>query len=307
MAIFNANQLRDFTLEISDREIYNDIRAECDVTEILTVRPNATPDLFLPFTASTGSQLIEANSEAELTATADEDHSEIVWGSIVEYSFAPETILGWGQGACEQLGGDWWYSTSLGTSLCMLPQSLVQSDVEWKIVSRDETTCTIRVTNDSDYLLRGLWKVSYIALTPETRYIKLRSINQDSIDKYGRRAMDLVWPMGITPNAMQSLIDNYCERYCEPVCLASMTLEGETDTKIDQILNMRIDDKHEIIHTGLDMDEEFFVININGLFNREGTGILTGTFGLEQIRDMEKTTLFTLDVSQLDSAHVLGG
>ena len=307
MAVFNANQLRDFTLEISDREIYNDIRAKCDVTEILTVRPDATPDLFLPFTASTISQQIPANSEVEIIATADEDHSEIVWGNIVDYSFHPETILGWSQAVCEQLAGYWRYSSSLNTSLCTLPQSLVDQDVEFEIVSKDDTTCTIRVTNDSDYVLRGKWYVSYIALTPETRYIKLRSINQDSIDKYGRRAMNLDWPLGITPNAMQSLIDNYCERYCEPVSLASMTLEGETDTKIDQILNMRIDDKHEIIHAGLDMDEEFFVNNTSVSFNREGTGILTGTFGLEQLRDMEDTTLFTLDVSQLDGAHVLGG
>jgi len=51
MATINANELRDFTLEISDREIYNDIRAKCDVTEILTVRPDATPDLLLAFKA----------------------------------------------------------------------------------------------------------------------------------------------------------------------------------------------------------------------------------------------------------------
>ena len=306
MAIFHAYDLRDFTLEFSDREIYNDIRAECDITEILTVRPDATPELFLPFETSTKSQQIAANSEVDLVATADEDHSEIVWGNITDYSFQPDTILGWSQAACEQLAGYWRWSSSLGTSLCTLPQDLVDQDVEFEIVDKGDTTCTIRVTNNSDYILRGKWYISYIALTPETRYIKLRSINQDSIDKYGRRVMDLVWSMGITPNAMQSLIDNYCERYCEPVPFASMTLEGETDAKITQILNMRIDDKHQIIHPGLDMDEEFFVNNINPSFSREGSGVLIGTFELEQIRDMEDTIFFTLDVSQLDGTHVLG-
>jgi len=305
MAVFNANQLRDFTLEISDREIYNDIRSECDVTEILTVRPDATPELFLPFTASTPSQQIPANSEVDLIATADEDHSEIIWGSIVDYSFHPDTILGWSQAVCEQLGGTWRYSSSLGTSLCILPQSLVDQDVEFEIVSKDDTTCTIRVTNNSDYILRGKWYVSYMALTPETRYIKLRSINQDSIDKYGRRVMDLVWPLGITPNAMQSLIDNYCEHYCEPVSMAAMTLEGETDTKIDQILNMRIDDKHEIIHAGLDMDQEFFVNSVNVMFNREGTGLLTGTFSLEEVRAIEETTFFIIGTSLIGGTHVI--
>jgi len=298
--ILNANQLKDFTLEISDREIYNDIRAECDVTEILTVRPDATPELFLSFEASAWAEPVPKNSTLDIIATADEDHSEIVWLEITEYSFHPETIMGWGQGACEQLGGIW--NAIMGTTTCRLPQSTVEADMEWEIIKREDTTCTIRVTNNSDYDVRGVWKVAYLALTPETRYIKLRSINQASIDKYGRRAMDLVWPLGITPNTMQSLIDNYCARYCEPVSLASMTLEGETDTKIGYILNMRIDDKHEIIHPGLSMDEEFFVNNLSVSFNREGTGVLTGTFGLEQVRDMEKPQLFTLDVSYLSPA-----
>ena len=306
MATINANQLRGFTLEISGREIYNDIRAKCDVTEILTVRPDATPDLFLPFTASTISQQIAANSTVEITASADEDHSEIVWGSIVDYSFHPDTILGWGQGACEELGGYWRWSTLLGTSLCSIPQSHVDQDVDFEIVDKGDTTCTIEVINNSDYVLRGKWYVSYIALTPETRYIKLRSTNTASIRKYGRRAMSLDWPLGITPVAMQSLTDNYCARYCEPVSMASMTLEGDTDAKITQILDMDIDDKHQIIHAGVAMDQEFFVNNVSGGFDREGSGLLTGTFELEQVRTMEEATLFTLDVSELDGTHVLG-
>lgn len=306
MATINANQLKGFTLEISGREIYNDIRAKCDVTEILTVRPDATPDLFLPFTASTISQQIAANSTVEITATADEDHSEIVWGTIVDYSFAPDTILGWGQGACEELGGYWRYSSRLGTSLCSIPQSHVDQDVEFEIVDKGDTTCTIEVINNSDYLLRGKWYVSYIALTPETRYIKLRSTNTASIKKYGRRAMNLDWPLGIVPVAMQALIDNYRDRYCEPVSMASMTLEGDTDAKITQILDMDIDDKHQIIHAGLAMDQEFFVNSLNPAFSREGTGMLTATFGLEEVRTMEEATLFTLDVSELDGTHVLG-
>lgn len=303
MTIYNANDLRDFTLELSDREIYNDIRAECDVTEILTVRPDATPDLFLPFRAGAWAEPIPKQSTLDITATADDDHSEVVWGEIESYSFGPETILGWGQGACEELGGVW---RDLGsTTMCMLPQSLVQPDMSWRIKSRSGTTCTIEVTNDSDYDVRGVWYVSYLALTPETRYIKLRSIDQDSIDKYGRRAMTLKWPLGIIPNTMQSLIDNYRDRYCEPVCLASMTLEGSTDAKITQILGMDIDDKHQIIHAGLDMDEEFFVNNIGAGFNREGTGLLTGTFGLEQVRDIETTTFFIINTSLIGGAHVI--
>ena len=118
--------------------------------------------------------------------------------------------------------------------------------------------------------------------------------------------MNLPWPLGITPVQMQSLIDNYCERYSEPACLAAMSLEGDTDAKITQILAIHIDDKHQIVHPGLDMDEEFFINSVAGEFDREGKGILTGTYSLEQVRAMEETTLFTLDVSELDGVHVLG-
>ena len=300
MAIYNANQLRDFTLEISDREIYNDIRAECDITEILTVRPDATPEYFESFTAGNGEYGIDVDATVNIVITAPSIHTEIVWLNIASYSASPVTLFSWGQGACEELGGEWRDGTP---PMCLLPPSLAK--VTLKIITRTTTSCTVRVENKSDYAI-GIWiDVAYIALTPETRYIKLRSINETSIEKYGRRAMDLKWPLGITPNTMQSLIDNYCIRYCEPVCFASKTLEGETDAKIIQILNMRIDDKHEIIHPGLAMDEEFFVNSINISFSREGTGILTGTFGLEQVRSIEETTYFIIGTSLIGGAHVI--
>lgn len=305
MATINANQLKSFALEISAREIYNDIRSECDVTAILTVRPDATPDLFETFRAGAWAEPILAGTTQQIVATADPDHSEVVWQDISSFSFGPETLLGWGQGACEELGGYWRYSSMLRTSLCSLPQELVDQDVEFEIVHRGDTTCTIELTNNSAYDIRGVWYVQYIAVSPELRYIKQRATNTVSIRKYGRRVMNLPWPLGITPTQMQSLIDNYCERYSEPVSLASMSLEGDTDAKITQILGIRIDDKHEIVHAGLDMTQEFFVNSIAGQFDRDGKGILTGTFSLEEVRDMEGTTFFLINTSLIGGAHVI--
>ena len=54
------------------------------------------------------------------------------------------------------------------------------------------------------------------------------------------------------------------------------------------------------------MDKEFFVNSINISFNREGTGILTGTFGLEQVRAMELLSIFTWNVSKWDDGDVWG-
>ena len=306
MAVINANELKDFRLDLSDREIYNDIRAECDVTEILTVRPDATPDLFTQFDLSVrpAEGSLAAGATEEVTETAPAENSEIQWLDITGWTASPVTLIGWPQSTCEALDGYWRYSSSLGVSLCSLPTSLAKITAE--IVGRTDTTVTVKIENTGDYAVRCTVHVAYLALSPESRYIKLRSINQASIDKYGRRAMDLKWPLGITPVMMQSLIDNYCTRYCEPVSMASMTLEGETDAKITQILGMEIEDKHQIIHAGLSMDQVFFVNSINASFNRAGSALLTGTFGLEQQRASETATLFTLDTSLLDGAHVLG-
>ena len=302
--IFYAYNLKDFTLETSDRDIYNDIRAKCDVTEILTVRPDATPEYFTTIEQREfyreDDGVLEVSETGQIVVTVPSDYTEIAWLGIVEYGGTPETLFGWSQAACEALGGDFLNGSP---SRCFLPSSLAEMTAE--IIDWSDTSVTVEVVNTGNFPIRCHATVSYLALTPETRYIKLRSIDEDSISKYGRRVMDLAWPLGITPEMMQSLIDNYCSKHSEPVCLASMTLEGDTDAKITQILDMDIDDKHQIIHPGLDMDQEFFVNNLNVTFNREGGGILTGTFGLEQVRDIEDVTLFRLDISELDGVHVL--
>ena len=302
MTTFNANQLQSFILELSDREIYNDVRSECDITAILDIRPDATPELFEQFTIQGGPEGEIAYGETVYnTVTAPTDYVEIVWLSIVSYSASPVTQFGWPQEVCEALGGDWIDGIP---SICHLPSSL--APIRITITGRTATSCTVKIENRSDYAIRCIYFVSYLALSPERRYIKLRSIDETSIRKYGRRAMDLRWPLGQHPVTMQSMIDTYCTRYSEPVCIASMTLEGEIDAKITQILTLQIDDKPQIIHPGLEMDKEFFINSLTVSYDREGSGILTGTFDLEQVRTMEESTIFTWDVSEWDDGDVWG-
>ena len=46
MIKFEASDLQEFRLDLSDREIYNDVRSECDIWEILQLRPDTTPDYY---------------------------------------------------------------------------------------------------------------------------------------------------------------------------------------------------------------------------------------------------------------------
>jgi hypothetical protein len=320
------NDIAEITFDFGEREIYNDIRSECDVTEILHVRPDATPDLFLSFETSAWGWTIYANSTTYVTATADEDHSEISWLGITDYSFSPKTLLGLSEAECAALGtGNWRYSSKMETSLCMLDQSVVEDYVSWEVYSQDDTTFTIEVTNDSSYDIRGVWKVAYLALTPATRYLKLRSTNDTSIAKYGRRVMDLRWYVGQTPNQMQSIIDGYCDKYAEPVPFVNLVLLGKTDSLVTKILGLKMDDTitlrlpglnvygYFILNTdrldegylgveGLTLNDEFWVNNVS--ISHDVNGIMEGIFDLANVRGLERYTYFELDVSKLDEDYL---
>ena len=44
--VINVSDIQEFSIDVSDREIYNDIRAECDIWAILELHPDITPDFF---------------------------------------------------------------------------------------------------------------------------------------------------------------------------------------------------------------------------------------------------------------------
>lgn len=301
MTIFNANQMQGFTLEISDREIYNDVRSSCDITDILDIRPDATPDLFEWFEIQGDISSLAIGATADVTVTVPEEHSEIAWLKITRYSAAPVTQFGWEEVTCTDLNGVWSEGPGSSPSFCILPTNSKYASVE--ITDRGATTCTVRVENLSSwYDYSVIFFVSYQALTSDKRYIKLRSIDETSILKYGRRVMDLTWPLGQHPVTMQSMIDTYVARYKDAVSMASMTLEGKDDANVSAILELRMDGKHQFIHPLLEMDEEFFVNHITVSKRR---GMVTGTFDLEQVRTMEDLTFFIIGTSLIGGTHVI--
>ena len=317
MSTFNATDLKSFTLDISDRAIYNDIRSEVDITEDTEVTGDGTPEEHAENEVGRDGNIkvvLAANSSENVTFTAELGHTDVTW--LETYiAFASRTKeYGWSEAACLAASGTWYAPGDTYPSCCYFPE--IPETIGVQSMIRTKTTWTVRLTNPHNYEVRATPRAIYsylvqeaiagvVTIHTETRTLRVRATNAASIRKYGRRVMDLVWPLGITEVTMQSIVDSYCERYCEPVCFGATTLEGSTDARITSILDMDIDDKHQIIHPGLSMDQEFFVNSVNVMFNREGSGLLTGTFSLEEVRAMEETTLFTLDVSQLDGAHVL--
>ena len=319
MTTFNANRMQRFSLQIGDREIYNDIRSQVDITEDTEVTGDGTPAEYSEIEVQPylyRSVLVEAYGTFDVTFNVEEGHTSITWLKVTLRSTHRPNENGLSESQCTSEGGTAWYPPAgAQPSTCIFP--VISGQVSISFLSRGKTSAIARITNPLSYeistdpfaVYRYLAQeaiAGYTTIQTEMRTLMVRAVNEESIAKYGRRVMDLVWPLGRQKAVMQSMVDTYCARYSEPVCMALMTLEGITDENTSAILELRIDGKHQFIHPRLEMDEEFFVNNVYISYSREGRGILTGTFDLEQVRDMEKLTLFTLDVSELDGAHVLG-
>lgn len=278
----NGCDMSDLELSFGEREIYNDIRAECDLTAILELRPDATPDYFTTFTAEAyigHANPVAVGETRQIIASVNPDHTNIQWLNIVP-EIGVATQMGMGEAECDSLGGSWHQSQNESNQFCMLPREY--AEYKYREISRTATTFTIEIENTGDYELVGWFDIEYLAVSPETRYVKLRSIDDTSIEKYGRRVMNLVWQLGITPLAMQGLIDDYCERYAEPVVFARLTLIGKTDTLISRILDTHIDDAITLTNSDLELDHDFWVNQVQIIHRVDG--LLEGLFELEQVR-----------------------
>lgn len=299
--ILLASEFQDLSLDLSEREIYNDIRANCDITEILTLRPDATPEFFDKYHASEIVRGIPPYTTQYVTLYPAEGRFKVVWQDISNLGGRPME-LGWSEDDCLALGGR--YYPPIGDtsrSVCYLPATLAEYSVT--IYQRAETYCTVRITNDCAFSINVWFDVDYLALSSDKRYQKQRAVNEASIPKYGRRTMDLDWPLGMHPTTMQQIIDNYCARHCEPISVIGLTVKGKDDERIAKILALAMDDRVRIVHELLGINEQFFVTNI--AISHDVNGLLEGSYQLEQVRDSERLLLFTLDLSLLDGEEVL--
>jgi len=289
LVALNIHDIQNFIVDLSDREIYNDIRAECDLTDILTLDPEELPEFFVRFIGHGHFYDLAPHETVEIEVVPREDyHTEITWLGITDFG-AVAVERGWVQAICEALGGDWYppipvYGEDPIESVCNLPDSFGKIGVE--IVHRRDTSCTVEVESKSDYTLRGHVYVEYLCLTPETRFFNLSAIDATSIQKYGRRTLPLNWSLGQTPDQMQEILDYYLAKHKEPVPFIDVTIMGKTEALQQRIAESEINDRIWVPCPVLEMDEEFWLNNIN--CRHDVQDCLEAIFDLEQIRDMER-------------------
>ena len=275
--MLNESDISEFILELSDREIYNDIRSDTGISNTETVideDPTYARKIFHCYTG------LPADGKAYRRS----------------FTAAGDNALSW----------------SLGTHSAADYSYKAYHNYYIKIVSQDSSKCTIEYKNTGSLGATLEYSVSYRYKTSEgsshevTNYstLTVRATDDVSIAKYGRRVMNIVWPLGQTQEQMQSLVNSYLERYKEPVPIATITLQGKSDELIKNILMLKISDRVRIIYDLLGLDGDFFVNNLE--ITHDVQGILEGRYELEYARANEANSIFTLDVSELDGADILG-
>jgi len=274
MPTFNDNMV-DLVYEIGGREIYNDIRSQIQVSETTTIIDKRGD----PAEYSTGhahgrtNVAIPIGSSVEGTLKPYDDRKAISWSS----PFAT----------------GWWYHEGSGFGYLNTYEGL-----ECKFIEKAESYCKVRITNNTDHDLDGAefsaeYRYKYKdrgedTTHEETKYstLAVRSTDDISIAKYGRRVMDLSWPLGATEAESRSMVDMYCQRYCEPVSRVTMTLVGKTDELKAQILSGKISDMVTIVNTELGLSKDYFINSIE-FSDSALTNLPVVTWALEEVRESE--------------------
>jgi len=306
-----TDTMAEIVVELNDREIYNDIRSQIDITEQTEVQGDGTSAEYKTETVyyPALSIVVDGESSTDRTLYTKKGHTDVTWTKAWCSSSSPYSIYGISEAECTALGGNY-YSPSSRCSFTTNTNKILVT-----ILSRTSTSITIRIINKDSLRSSIMVAASYryktqeaiqgpIWVETETRTLMVRAIDAVSIAKYGRRVMNLTWPLGQSQEQMQSLVNNYLAKYKEAVPQISMTIKGINDTLIEQILVRKISDMITVQNTELGMSADFFINSVKGIQDVEG--ILKATYELEQVRAMEAVSIFTLDASQLDGPDILG-
>lgn len=303
------NDMTDIVLEINDREIYNDIRSEIEVTETESI---LDADEEYTIRSVVHEIYLAANETREsLFEIPSTDRASAVWLTIACTS-ATGLILGGTESQCDLLDGQYYPPGGEGPQYHSRCYYGSISDIEVTVLSQTTYSMNVSITNHVNAGMGVVIRARYRFQSSDavyhddtnTRTLQVRAIDADSIRKYGRRVLPLTWPLGQSEEQMQALIDAYLERYKEPVPLLNMHIQGRTDALIVQILTREISDRITVKNTELGLvSADFFINSINA--NHDYLGLLECDWKLEQVRDMEASSFFVLDTSELDGSDIL--
>lgn len=280
MTITFTDTMANIVYEFDDREIYNDIRSEIEITETTEVP---------------GQETVWGKGSKGEYADAIPGTEHWPWIQPGANSETVDITIPHGSSQQTQI-----------TNIEASPSALVAT-----VVSIAQTDSKTIVYAYATNVGSGGWTAyirvyyTYIKVpgvlehTDTNQYtLKIRSKDDESIAQYGRRVMDLAWPLGQTQDQMQALIDSYLARYSQPTSRVTMTVIGKTDALIVAMLTLAISDKITVINTVMGLNAQFFINNIQ--YDHDVHGLPTAVYTLEEIRDTETWVPWIWDIAQWD-------
>ncbi len=285
-----TNSMAEITYDLDDREIYNDIRAETEITE-------TTTDLVTDEEAEYGTG--HSSAIRDVTLYPGQSYSGIVHApsSAPQFSW----VRAMAQGSLDLANGS----------------GIVYDNLPCVISSVNGYSCTITFTNNTPAVLHRCsasaiyqYLVNGPVMHEETETKQLTytiyATDETSKEAYGRCSRSLDWPLGQTKSQMQSIANAYLARYKDPYPRVTMRLLGSDDTKIALILALDISNRITVINSEIGMSANFFINSINLTHDLRDTGLLEATFDLEIERGSETYAPWILDTSELDTETILG-
>ncbi len=279
MADYTINDtMADIRLEYDDRFIYNDVRSEIGTTKTETV--------------------VDADPTYE-------------WRLWQEYHSLPnpgETTFRY-------------FTASVATPIAWrlrdvtcydysyVPYSGFQIDL---IDTNDTLTKAVELKNTGSSGGTIKYIVEYKCLTADAvtheesvfSTLTVRAYDEASILRYGRRTMNLVWPVGATEQQMQGIVDRYLEKHKDPAARLVLTLKGEDDTNRAIIFGCEISEDATVVCADLGLNDVFYIDSI--AISGTPDGIPICTLGLTDKYATETRGIFIIDTSFIDGDDYLG-
>ena len=140
----------------------------------------------------------------------------------------------------------------------------------------------------------------------ETTYsiMSVRVVDTVSQLQFGPRVMNLLWPEGVSENAMRAECNAKLAWHKDPVSRAYVSMKGTTHAIRELIFEAEIDDIVTIACANLGLNADFRLKELD-ISGGPPEDIPMSEMTFMQLRTVEGLTLFTLDSSLLDGTHVL--
>ena len=282
MADYTINDtMADLRYELDDRFIYNDIRSELGYSTSETILDDTDPAVY-------EWRLWQRYHALPAPGYPTFQYFTATLGTPIEWRIRNVNVH------------DYDYNAYSGYTINLIDtnDSLTKA-VEIKNTGASNGTIGYIV----EYKLLISEAVEYTHEETTWNTLQVRATDSDSINKYGRRTMNLVWPTGATENQMQTVVDRYCDKYKEPAARLSLTLKGKDDTNLGIIYQAEVSQTVQVINANLGLNDLFYIdsIEIHGGID----GVPVCVLGLTDQYTTETYSIFRLDSSLLDGEHVL--